>query len=66
MIHPLLIFQIPSDRLFDTLFKLQGWFPAELFLQLCRVDGVTGVVAEAVGDKGAAVSACPVGRLLDQ
>ena len=52
VIHPFLVVQIPAHRLFYALFKLQARFPAQFFLQLRRVDGITHVVAQTVGHVG--------------
>ena len=52
VVEPLLVVQIPADGLFDTLLELQRGFPAELFLQLRRVDGIAQVVTSTVGNEG--------------
>ena len=40
--------EIPADCLFDSLLELEAWLPAELFLELGAVDGVSCVVAKTV------------------
>ena len=52
VVHPFLVVQVPAYRLLDTFFKLQARFPAQFFLQLRRVDGITHVVAQTVGYVG--------------
>ena len=52
VVHPFLVVQVPAYRLLDALFKLQARFPAQFLLQLCRVDGITHVVAQTVGYVG--------------
>ena len=49
VVHPCLIVQIPADGLLYAFFELEAWFPAKLSLKFARVDGVTHVVALAVG-----------------
>ena len=48
MLPPVLVVQIPLDRLLDTGIKVVLRLPAKLCLKLCRVDGVTSVMARAV------------------
>ncbi len=52
IVEPFLIVEIPLHGLLDALFELEGRLPAEFALELGGVDGVAGVVAEAVGDEG--------------
>ena len=54
VVHPVLVVEVPPHGLLDALLKLERRLPAELALQLGAVDGVAGVVAQAVshiGDK---------------
>ena len=48
MLPPVLVVQIPLDRLLNTGIKVVFRLPAKLRLKLCRVDGVTSVVARTV------------------
>ena len=50
MLPPILMSEIPSDGLLDAVLELRLRLPAELRVDLRRVDGVTAVVALAVGD----------------
>ena len=50
IIQPFLIFKIPLHGLFDSFLKLEARLPTELCLKLTRVDGVTCIMAEAVGN----------------
>ena len=43
MIHPFLVLEIPFYGFFDTLLKLERWFPTEFLLQLSRIDGITRI-----------------------
>lgn len=52
IVHPLLMFQIPTDGLLNALLELQTGLPPEFALELGRVDGVAKVVAGTVGDVG--------------
>ena len=52
VVQPLLVVEIPSNSLLNAFFKLEAWFPAEFALELGGVDGITGIVTEAVGDVG--------------
>lgn len=48
---PVLVFAIPSDGLVETLREVRvDWPPAELLLELCRVDGITAIVARTVAN----------------
>ena len=47
---PALVFKIPLDGLLDAVLELRLRLPAELRVDLRRVDGVAAVVALAVGD----------------
>lgn len=49
-VEPGLVVEVPADGALDAFFELEGGLPAELALQLAAVDGVTQVVASAVGD----------------
>ena len=49
---PILIIKIPTYSLFNTFFKLEARLPTEFCLKFARVDGVTGIMAEAVGNVG--------------
>ena len=49
---PCFIVEIPLNCLFNSFLKLQRRLPAEFCLELARVDGVTGIMSEAVGDVG--------------
>ena len=52
VVHPFLVVQIPADGLFNPFLELQARLPAQLALQLARVDGIAHVVALAVGHVG--------------
>ena len=52
IVHPVLMVEIPADRLFNAFLKLEARFPAESRLEFAAVDGVAHVVAETVGDVG--------------
>ena len=60
---PVRIFQIPLNSFADSRFKGFGWFPAQLTLNLARIDGIAAVVSRPVGNEsdqtpvGAATSA---------
>ena len=43
MIHPFLVIEIPLHCFFDTLLKLERWFPTEFLRQLSRIDGITQI-----------------------
>ena len=45
-----MVLEVPADRLFDPLLELQAGLPAQLVFEFARVDGVSQVVARAVGD----------------
>lgn len=47
---PVAVLEVPFDRLLDAVLKFRLRFPAELRVDLRRVDGVAAVVALAVGD----------------
>ena len=47
-----MVVEVPADSFFDTLLELQRWLPAELLLQLRRVNSIAGIVAKAVGNIG--------------
>ena len=49
--HPLLVVEIPAHGLTNALFELVGGKPAQLLLDLRRVNGVAAVVARAVFDE---------------
>ena len=50
ILEPLFIIEIPLYCFFDAFFELERWFPSEFCLKLARVDGVTGIMTEAVSD----------------
>ena len=52
VVHPVLVVEIPADGLLDAFLELEGGLPAELALELARVDGVAHVVTQAVGHIG--------------
>ena len=47
---PVAVLEVPLDRLLDAVLELRLRLPAELRVDLRRVDGVTAVMALAVGD----------------
>ena len=49
---PILIIKIPTYSLFNTFLKLEARLPTKFCLKFTRVDGVTGIMAEAVGNVG--------------
>ena len=52
IVQPLLIVQIPLDGLLDAFLELEAGFPTQFALELGGVDGITGIMAKAVGDVG--------------
>ena len=52
VVEPFLVVEVPAHRLLDTFFELQARLPAQLLLELGGVDGVAGVVAQAVRHVG--------------
>ena len=50
MLPPILMLEVPLDRLFDAVLELRLRRPAEFRVDLRRVDGVAAVVALAVSD----------------
>ena len=50
LLDPFLIFEIPFDRLDNTVGKLRLRIPSQFGLNLCRIDGVTRVMTETVSD----------------
>lgn len=50
MLPPVLVLEIPFDRLLDAVLELRLRLPAEFRVDLRRVDGVAAIVALAVGD----------------
>ena len=52
ILKPLFIVEIPLYCFFYAFFELERWFPTKLCLKFARVDGITGIMAEAVGDVG--------------
>lgn len=44
--------KIPTNSPLDPFLELQRWFPAKFALKLATIDGVSHIVAEAVGDVG--------------
>src|SRR5262249_34191598 len=51
-LNPVLVIQIPPNRLTNAVFEAVSRNPAELPLDLCRVNGVTPVVTGPVFDEG--------------
>ena len=68
--HPLGVVQVPLHRLADAALEGLGRFPAQLALDLARIDRVTPVMAGAVGDvgdlRGVAGTICPGPQLVQQ
>ena len=67
--HPFLVVEIPAHGLADALLELVGGQPAQLLLDLRRVNGVAAVVARAVLDEGdqlARIAAELRGHFVDQ
>ena len=62
MVEPVLVVQVPIDGPCQPFFKLRGWFPAEFFLQLGRINGIPEVVPGAVGNIGDQFSLVPLSR----
>ena len=52
IVEPLLVLEIPLHGLFYSFLELERGFPAKSCLKLARVDGVTGIMAKAVGNVG--------------
>ena len=52
VVEPFLVVEVPAHRLLDAFLELEAWFPAQLLLELGRVDRVAGIVAQAVCDIG--------------
>ena len=50
IVEPLLVLEIPLHGLFYSFLELERGFPAKFCLKLARVDGVTGIMAKAVGN----------------
>ena len=50
IVEPLLILEIPLYCFLYTFLKLERWLPTEFCLKFARVDGVTGIMAKAVGN----------------
>src|SRR3546814_13366898 len=46
------LFRSPAHRVRHTFFEGQRWFPAQLFLNLGRINGIAMVMARAVSHKG--------------
>lgn len=52
IIHPLLMFKILLDCLFNTFFELNAQHPTEFYLKFARVNCVTGIVIKAIDNVG--------------
>ena len=50
VVQPFLVVEVPAHGLLDAFFELQRRFPAQLALQLTTIDGIAGIVAQAVGN----------------
>lgn len=50
IVHPFLVVEVPSYGLFDAFLELEARLPAQLFLELRAVDGVSHVVPGTVRD----------------
>ena len=50
IIKPLLILKIPTNCLLDAFLELERWLPTELLLQLCRINGITRIMTQTVGN----------------
>ncbi len=48
VVEPFLVVKVPAHRPLDAFLELQGRLPAEFLLELAGIDGVAGVVAQAV------------------
>ena len=48
MLPPVLVVQIPLDRLLNTGIKVVFRLPAKLCLKLCRIDRITSVMTRTV------------------
>ena len=52
VVEPFLVVEVPAHRLLDAFLELQARFPAQFLLELGGIDGVAGVVAQAVRHVG--------------
>src|SRR3546814_4608250 len=52
ILPPSAVVEIPAHRVRHTFFEGQRWFPAQLFLNLGRINGIAMVMARAVSHKG--------------
>ena len=52
VVHPLLVVKVPPDGLLYAFLELQGWLPAQFFVEFARIDRIAEVVASTVGDIG--------------
>ena len=52
MVDPVLVLEVPLHGLLQTFLELEAGLPAELVVQLRRVDSVAQVVPRTVGDEG--------------
>src|SRR3546814_11584712 len=52
ILPPSAVVEIPAHRVRHTFFEGQRWFPAQLFLNLGRLNGIAMVLAGAVSHKG--------------
>ena len=52
VVHPLLVVKVPAHGFLYAFLELQARLPAQLALQLARVDGIAHIVALAVGHVG--------------
>ena len=50
MVQPFCIGQVPVDRFGQPLFKCYRWLPAQRFVDLAGIDGITPVVTGTVFD----------------
>ena len=52
VVKPFLVVEVPAHRLLDAFLELQRRFPAQFLLELGGVDGIAGIVAQAVRHVG--------------
>ena len=52
VVQPFLVVEVPAHRLLDAFLELQGRLPAQFLLELGGINGIAGIVTQAVRDIG--------------
>lgn len=52
VVHPFLVIKIPFYGFFDSLLKLERWFPTDFLLEFARIDDITPIVTLSISKVG--------------